>query len=313
MNLKEQLYIVTLADCGSVTQAARQLGVTQPALSSYLAGVESALGFPLFQRGRRRLVPTYLGEVYLEKARQILALGRAFDEQVGRVVSGYQGRLRVGIPIRRSPQLIPSAMKVFRGYYPNVEITLQELNQNGLVELLRQDKLDLLLCNLAEPYPQLSHIHLHSDPLVFLVHAGHPLCPRAQYRQGFARPWVDLSLFQEETFLLQHPGQSLRHFTDQVLEETGTIPGRTLLIRNIETAAQMAANDLGVSFSLASYLRHMRFVTPPQVFSVGKAQQAANFSALYRPDVTLPDYTMRFIQIVKELMSMESTGDFEQK
>ena len=195
MNLKEQLYIVTLADCGSVTQAARQLGVTQPALSSYLAGVESALGFPLFQRGRRRLVPTYLGEVYLEKARQILALGRAFDEQVGRVVSGYQGRLRVGIPIRRSPQLIPSAMKVFRGYYPNVEITLQELNQNGLVELLRQDKLDLLLCNLAEPYPQLSHIHLHSDPLVFLVHAGHPLCPRAQYRQGFARPWVDLSLF----------------------------------------------------------------------------------------------------------------------
>ena len=57
----------------------------------------------------------------------------------------------------------------------------------------------------------------------------------------------------------------------------------------------------------------MRFVTPPQVFSVGKAQQAANFSALYRPDVTLPDYTMRFIQIVKELMSMESTRDFEQK
>ena len=41
MNLKEQQYIVTLAGCGSMTQAAKKLNITQPALSSYLAGVEN--------------------------------------------------------------------------------------------------------------------------------------------------------------------------------------------------------------------------------------------------------------------------------
>ena len=68
MNLKEQHYIVTLADCGSMTRAANRLGVTQPALSSYLSSVENGLGYPLFERTGKRLVPTYLGEVYLEKA-----------------------------------------------------------------------------------------------------------------------------------------------------------------------------------------------------------------------------------------------------
>ena len=48
MNLKEQHYIVTLADCGSMTRAANRLGVTQPALSSYLSSVENGLGYPLF-------------------------------------------------------------------------------------------------------------------------------------------------------------------------------------------------------------------------------------------------------------------------
>ena len=110
MNLKEQQYIVTIANCGSITQAAKRLGVTQPALSSYLSNVENTLGAPLFERTGRRLVPTYLGEVYLEKAHKILALGEEFQQQVDQVVSGYQGRLRVCIPIRRSPHLVPSAL-----------------------------------------------------------------------------------------------------------------------------------------------------------------------------------------------------------
>ena len=151
MNLKEQQYIVTLANYGNMTQAAKKLGVTQPALSSYLAGVENGLGFPLFERTGRRLIPTYLGEVYLEKARKILALGEEFQQQVGQVISGYQGRLRVGVPLRRAPQLIPSALKVFRRSYPNIDLSFQEGNQGALRKLLDQDQLDLMLCNLVEP------------------------------------------------------------------------------------------------------------------------------------------------------------------
>lgn len=306
MNLKEQQYIVTIANCGSITQAAKRLGVTQPALSSYLANVENTLGAPLFERTGRRLVPTYLGEVYLEKAHKILALGEEFQQQVDQVVSGYQGRLRVGIPIRRSPHLVPSALKVFRNYYPNVELTFQEGNQRVLRQLLDQDQLDLLLCNLVEPQENLSYIHICNDPVILLVQREHPCARYAQYYEGFSRPWIDLKQFDSDVFILQHEGQSLRRYSDQILSEMDMHPARTLQIRNIETAAQMASLGLGVSFCLESYFRHMYFVSPPLAFSVGKEQVSAKFSAAYYAGKRLSDYAMHFVQCLKDLMDFDA-------
>ena len=306
MNLKEQQYIVTIANCGSITQAAKRLGVTQPALASYLANVENTLGAPLFERTGRRLVPTYLGEVYLEKAHKILALGEEFQQQVDQVVSGYQGRLRVGIPIRRSPHLVPSALKVFRNYYPNVELTFQEGNQRVLRQLLDQDQLDLLLCNLVEPQENLSYIHICNDPVILLVQREHPCARYAQYYEGFSRPWIDLKQFDSDVFILQHEGQSLRRYSDQILSEMDMHPARTLQIRNIETAAQMASLGLGVSFCLESYFRHMYFVSPPLAFSVGKEQVSAKFSAAYYAGKRLSDYAMHFVQCLKDLMDFDA-------
>ena len=305
MNLKEQQYIVTIANCGSITQAAKRLGVTQPALS-YLSNVENTLGAPLFERTGRRLVPTYLGEVYLEKAHKILALGEEFQQQVDQVVSGYQGRLRVGIPIRRSPHLVPSALKVFRSYYPNVELTFQEGNQRVLRQLLDQDQLDLLLCNLVEPQENLSYIHICNDPVILLVQREHPCARYAQYYEGFSRPWIDLKQFDSDVFILQHEGQSLRRYSDQILSEMDMHPARTLQIRNIETAAQMASLGLGVSFCLESYFRHMYFVSPPLAFSVGKEQVSAKFSAAYYAGKRLSDYAMHFVQCLKDLMDFDA-------
>ena len=306
MNLKEQQYIVTIANCGSITQAAKRLGVTQPALSSYLSNVENTLGAPLFERTGRRLVPTYLGEVYLEKAHKILALGEEFQQQVDQVVSGYQGRLRVGIPIRRSPHLVPSALKVFRSYYPNVELTFQEGNQRVLRQLLDQDQLDLLLCNLVEPQENLSYIHICNDPVILLVQREHPCARYAQYYEGFSRPWIDLKQFDSDVFILQHEGQSPRRYSDQILSEMDMHPARTLQIRNIETAAQMASLGLGVSFCLESYFRHMYFVSPPLAFSVGKEQVSAKFSAAYYAGKRLSDYAIHFVQCLKDLMDFDA-------
>ena len=67
----------------------------------------------------------------------------------------------------------------------------------------------------------------------------------------------------------------------------------------------MAANGLGVSFCLDSYFRHMMFIQPPYRFSVGERQLAADFSAAYRRGRQLPEYTVQFIHLLKNLMEME--------
>ncbi len=305
MNLKEQHYIVTLADCGSMTRAANRLGVTQPALSSYLASVESSLGHPLFERTGKKLIPTYLGEVYLEKARKILALGAEFDIQHDLVLHGHRGRLRVGFPIRRSPQLVSSVLKTFQTLYPNVELAIYEGNIKTMGELLSTDQLDLMLCNAVQPDQKFEYTLLDHDPVVFLAPRDHHFCGYAKYREGFACPWIDLKLFEQEAFILQHNGQSLRQYSDELLRQAGIHPHRTTLIRNIETSALMAASGLGVSFCLKSYLQNMRFIQMPQVFSVGERQLSADFSAAYPKGSKLSEHALRLIELIRELMGME--------
>ena len=125
---------------------------------------------------------------------------------------------------------------------------------NGVLRdgFAEEDRTLLICCEEGE----LEYEHLCWDPVIFLVQSAHPCCRYARYRDTFYHPWIDLREFEQEIFILQHQGQSLRQYSDQLLEEAGLSPQRITRIRNIETAAQMAANGLGVSFCLESYFRH---------------------------------------------------------
>ena len=77
MNLKEQLYVCTLAETGNITQAAKLLFISQPALSLYISNLENILGIRLFERIGKSFVLTQAGELYVEKAPfSVVVLGK---------------------------------------------------------------------------------------------------------------------------------------------------------------------------------------------------------------------------------------------
>ena len=91
MDLKEQKYVCTLAECKSLTRASERLYISQPALSLYINNVEKNLGAPLFKRNGRKFELTWLGKQYVEKASQMLELERQFEavmRQTSRRVPG---------------------------------------------------------------------------------------------------------------------------------------------------------------------------------------------------------------------------------
>ena len=77
MNPKQAQYIKTIAQCGSLTAAAKTLFVSQPSLSQMLRQIETEIGLPIFDRSVSPLRPTYAGEKYLQAAERILEIGRA--------------------------------------------------------------------------------------------------------------------------------------------------------------------------------------------------------------------------------------------
>ena len=93
MDFKELEYFSTIAKCGNLTYAARQLYVSQPTLSKFLQKLEEDLGLVLFQRGSRRLELTYAGQRYYAHVERILSQKREMDAEMMDILRSDRGVL----------------------------------------------------------------------------------------------------------------------------------------------------------------------------------------------------------------------------
>ncbi len=302
MNLKEQEYICTLADAGSMTQAANQLGISQPALSLYVSNLEKSLGVKLFERMGKRLILTYVGELYTEKARQMLTLKDLFNAELPGIIDGYKGRLRLGMQSFRSPHITPTLLINFKNDYPNVEIVLHEGNYRFLEGLLLDNQIDLFFCNCPSYNKNFQYVSLRREPVLLATPPGHPGAVHSQRVTGSKYPWIDLRHFLNEQFILQHEGQSLRSSVDQILQDTGMKPAKLLCVRSIETSLRMTVEGMGISFCNESYTSYFNFEKKPSFFCVGSHIHTTEFVAAYIKGRNLPGYATHLIKLLSDIL-----------
>src|SRR5688572_19973277 len=95
--LRQLQYAVAVADALSFRRAAERCHVSQPSLSAQLAQLETALGVRLFERDRRRVLPTSAGRELLDRARTLLVGADELQAGAGALVDPLAGALRVGV------------------------------------------------------------------------------------------------------------------------------------------------------------------------------------------------------------------------
>ncbi|MVW78622.1 LysR family transcriptional regulator [Bordetella sp. 02P26C-1] len=121
---QELQLLVELVRAGSLSAAAREMGVTTAAISKRLAQIEDRLGVRLLNRNTRRLSPTAEGELYLENARRILHDIEHLDQLIASRQTHPRGRLKVNAPLGFGRTYIAPAIVMFARHYPEVEVQL---------------------------------------------------------------------------------------------------------------------------------------------------------------------------------------------
>ena len=96
MNTRQLTYVLSIAETGNLSAAAKELGVSQPALSKYLAELEDELGTELFLRYKKQLYPTAAGKIYLEAATRIIGVKEQTYQMISELSNGYQKTLHSG-------------------------------------------------------------------------------------------------------------------------------------------------------------------------------------------------------------------------
>ncbi|HSV80529.1 MAG TPA: LysR family transcriptional regulator [Ramlibacter sp.] len=118
-------FFSTLVHCGSLTAAARELGLTTPAVSKRLSQIEARLGATLVIRTTRRMGLTPEGEIYLENARKILGDIEEMEHQLFGLAQAPQGTLRVNATLGFGRSHIAPLLSQFVRKHPKVDVQLQ--------------------------------------------------------------------------------------------------------------------------------------------------------------------------------------------
>ena len=160
MNLREQEYVLAIANYQTLKGAAEFLNVSPPTLSVFLSTLEHTLGVPLFNRFGKKFVPTEVGETYIRYAREMCFLNRQWEARLYDIKHGERGVLRLGLHPRRTTYLLPAALRELTIRHPSIDVKLYEGSSEELFHLLLDGEVDLIINNRPNPAPVLEFIPL---------------------------------------------------------------------------------------------------------------------------------------------------------
>ena len=176
LDSRQLLAFSALARRGSFTLAAKDLFLTQSAVSHAIKALEDDVGCRLLDRVGRRVLLTQAGEQFLRHTEKILLEMEAARAGLDTLTKWGHGRLRVGASTTACQHILPTVLREFRQSYPKCVIRIEPGDHGHQLEMLRAGHVDLAL--VIEPpgplQPEFTFIPLFQDELRFLVAPLHP-------------------------------------------------------------------------------------------------------------------------------------------
>lgn len=145
MDFRELQYVITVADCQNITQAAKQLYISQPSLSYALGQIEKEVGAKLFDRSQQPIVLTDAGRIYVKGAREILQKRTDIKNRLADLREGQGAKISLGIPAERAGYMLPAIINRFRAKFPDSEFFIKEAGTEELMEMLKNNKVTFLI------------------------------------------------------------------------------------------------------------------------------------------------------------------------
>lgn len=236
LDSRQTLAFATLARCGSFTQTAKELHLTQSAISHAIKALEHDVGVPLFDRVGKRVFLTQAGEQLRPIAERILRDMRDARTALEEIGAWGKGRLRVGASVTTCQYLLPTVLREFRQSFPDCALRFEPGDGPRMVELLSANQVDLAL--MLEPGGEdgVEFRRLFSDELRVLVSPMHPWARAGR---------VDPAGMRTETLIVYNRGS----FTDALfaahLRAAGVEPENAMELGSMEAIKELAKVGVG--------------------------------------------------------------------
>jgi len=238
MDTRQLAAFCAVVERASFSQAAEQLGVTQPAVSLQIRSLEKRLGLQLLDRSGRRVEPTDAGRRLYRSALRLLALEEQLLAELGEEIEGeLTGRLELGASTGPGGTVIPVVLCEFQERHPEVHVDLTVSDTQRIVEQVARRELELGVVGAARRHRGVVFEPFFRDEVVLAVPRGH----------RFADRTISLDELQKEPIVLMQEGAGVRQVIDDELREAG------VRLRDLDVRLELGLQESARSAVLAGY------------------------------------------------------------
>jgi len=221
----------------SFSQAAEQLGVTQPAVSLQVRALEQRLGQSLLDRSGRRVEPHEAGRRLYRSAQRMLALEEQLLDEVGADDGRLTGTLAIGASTGPGAHLVPLLLCEFQRQHPDLHVALSIWDTQTVIDRVVDRQLELGVVGALRRHRSLEFEPLVRDEIVLAVPPGHDA----------AGGTISLDELKEETLIVMQEGAGVRQVVEEELRRAG------LRLRGVEPKLELGLQESVKSAVAAGY------------------------------------------------------------
>lgn len=235
-------YILTIAKYRSISNAADELYVTQSALNQQLLKLERELGAPLFIRTRNHWELTNIGQLYVDRADEILQIKKQTYDQIQDMAQKWKGTITIGLTPERGIQMFTAIYPHIHAMYPDTTFQPLESDVESQVRMLTSNKLDISFQTICErKYKHLVYQEIFYEPFYLCIPKTHPLAYHDK-KTPDQYPEISLTRFSDDLFTLVKKSSTMRVVIDRLFIKAGFKPKLLFESTSMRTMQRLAGN-----------------------------------------------------------------------
>lgn len=290
MTLRHMKIFTTVCYCKSVTEAAKKLGIAQPAASLAIKELENHYNVSLFDRISHKLYITPDGEKLLRYASRIIGL---FDEMEGEIKDAdSSGILRIGSSITIGTCLMPGFVKRFNAVYPKVKVFVTIDNSAKIEKKILDNQLDFALIEGNIHSDSIVYSKFLKDELVLVCRANGILSGRDE---------ISADELSGLPFILREKGSGTRELFDSALLTKGLTVAPVWESISTKAIINAVLNDLGVSVLPLRLVEHELAARELVSCKISGIQLERYFYLIYHKDKHLYTAAQAFFKLLSSI------------
>ncbi|MEW5958554.1 MAG: LysR family transcriptional regulator, partial [Chloroflexota bacterium] len=242
LEIYELNIFLAAAETENFSEAARQLSLTQPAVSMQIRSLEKRLGVSLFYRSGRSLVLTEQGRLLTALARDMVNHAIQIEEEIESLKGEVVGHLKIGCSTTTGKYFLPHLAARFRRRYPAVQMTIFNHSRDVVINELCEGTVQLAVVSAPPVCKGVEYCHFFTDYVVLIVPCGHIWAKRDV---------INLDELHQADFILRDRLSGTREEMELVLEEAGlSVDDLNVVmeIGNSEAISMAVEEGIGVAF-----------------------------------------------------------------